>query len=37
MDPQVLSWFVHYGITNYPAEHNGLVFWDHCGRADPLR
>ena len=33
MDPQNLAWFVWYGLTNYPAEHNGLVFWDHGGAA----
>jgi hypothetical protein len=33
MDPQNLAWFVWYGLTEYPAEHNGLVFWDHGGAA----
>lgn len=31
MDPQNLAWFIWYGLTEYPAEHTGLVFWDHGG------
>ena len=30
-DPDTLEEFVSWGIDNYGAEHNGLVFWDHGG------
>ncbi|MFP5254531.1 MAG: clostripain-related cysteine peptidase [Acidimicrobiia bacterium] len=31
MDPQTLAWFVWYGLTEFPAERNALVMWDHGG------
>lgn len=31
MDPQTLAWFVWYGLTEFPAEKNALVMWDHGG------
>lgn len=33
MDPQNLSWFIWYGLTEFPAERTGLVLWDHGGAA----
>lgn len=30
-DPDTLTDFVKWGAENYPAEHMGLVFWDHGG------
>ena len=30
-DPDTLADFVKWGAANYPAEHMGLVFWDHGG------
>ena len=28
-DPAMLTWFVEYADTNFPAEHRILFFWDH--------
>lgn len=28
-DPAMLTWFVEYADTNFPAEHRLLFFWDH--------
>lgn len=30
-DAQTLADFVSWGVENYPAEHMGLVFWNHGG------
>ena len=30
-DPQSLADFVSWGVANYPAEHTGLILWDHGG------
>ena len=30
-DPDTLADFVSWGVENYPAEHMGLVFWNHGG------
>lgn len=30
-DPATLQDFVSWGIENYPAQHMGLVFWNHGG------
>ena len=30
-DPQTLADFVSWGVENYPAQHMGLVFWNHGG------
>jgi Clostripain family len=31
-DPQNLANFIAYGIQKYPAQHYGLVLWDHGGQ-----
>ena len=31
-DPAVLKEFLDWGITNYPADRYGLIFWDHGGQ-----
>ena len=30
-DPKTLSDFLSWGLANYPAEHMGVVLWDHGG------
>jgi hypothetical protein len=30
-DPQVVTDFIHYGLTNFEADRYGLVLWDHGG------
>lgn len=30
-EPKTLAEFINWGVTNYPAEHMGLVLWDHGG------
>ena len=30
-DPQTLTDFLSWGLENYPAEHMGVVLWDHGG------
>lgn len=28
-DPETLTDFIDWGVTDYPAEHYALIFWDH--------
>ncbi len=30
-DPNVLKDFINWGATNFPAQHYGLIIWDHGG------
>jgi hypothetical protein len=30
-DETVFSDFIHWGVTNYPAQHTMLILWDHGG------
>ncbi len=30
-DPDTLKEFIDFGVSNYPAENFGLIFWDHGG------
>lgn len=30
-DPSAVTEFLNYAYENYPAEHYGLIFWDHGG------
>ncbi len=30
-DPATLAWFIDWCADNYPANRNGLIFWDHGG------